>query len=252
MDLIVFRLFILTAIIIPLFQGLKAQETIHFGTFIIPQFVQNSDQGEFVKLARHISSRIGLDAQIEIYPPKRLIKYFAQEKFDVIFPGVDIRIGPKHIEMIKTRPYYIKRDHLFSLKTTGTNIRGKTLCLTTGYPYDEKFIEKNDLKIVYTKSDEKCLRMLTLKRADYFLCELASGVSAIRNVLSTDTNPYRVNPRPVSELPVYFAFKKSNAELAKKFDHELDILKSSGYFDDLYKGTKELVRTYFDLEFNPL
>lgn len=230
------------------------KKSLTFGTFPIPQYVQNSTSGEFIKLMKEISKRAGVKPTFQLYPPKRSLQYFGAKKFDGFFPSLEIYLKQIPFKAKTTIPFYVKRDHIISLKENSSiDIKGKRLCLTSGYPYDEDYIKKHKLVVSYSKSDDACLRMLILKRSDVFLGELATAVHAILQLEKAHWSDFSIRQSFVSETPVYIAFKndKKGEQLSQKFSSIIEELKNDGYYDNLFKDTKEQIRKMFNLDFSP-
>lgn len=228
-------------------------EEIKIGSYKIPKYVQSEKRGTFVELVKKIGKRAGLKIKVEVYPPKRTIHTFSQGKISGYFPALDV-INP--IKVSKSAPYYYKKDYLFSLESedpekehSKDQKRTNRLCLTTGYPYDLKAL-KGRFELVYSASDETCFKMLRKGRADFFLCELHTGLRAARNL---EIKKFKVDPNFISSMPVYFAFSHGpkGARLAKVFSSEIKKMRESGELSKMFEDLREQSQKSVGFDFDP-
>lgn len=216
-------------------------KTIVLGTYKIPQYVRSHDRGEFIKLARTLAERNGINLKIVVYPPRRTLQFFNNKQIDGYFPSLDILNKGK---VSKSRNYYYKKDFLFFDKNTPISaIKGKKICLTGGYPYAPSILNAKDVDYHFAGSDDSCLEMVKRGRVDGFVCEGLTGVAAINKLGLKDI---KVNQNPLSTLPVYFAFQNSNEgrALAKLFSKEIRKMEKSGELSKLFTEAKNRVKYY--------
>ncbi|WP_127717241.1 ABC transporter substrate-binding protein [Halobacteriovorax sp. HLS] len=211
-----------------------SKEKLVLGTFIIPRYIQSSTKGEFIELTKEISKLSNMDIEIKILPPKRTLLAFTQNEIDGYFPALD---ALQHGKVNKTSDFYIKEDFIFerklsSYKKLKTKVR---VCLTRGYPYHRKVLNNKDWVISYASSDENCIELVNLNRADIFIGEEITGLAAIKNLNLSNKITYN-KFTPISEQSVYFAFPDN--EVGKKrsaaFDKALKKIIMSGKYNKLF------------------
>jgi polar amino acid transport system substrate-binding protein len=211
-----------------------SKEKIVLGTFIIPRYVQSTEKGEFIELVKELSSLSGYEVEIKIFPPKRTLKAFKDKSVDGYFPALDA-LG--HGKVSKTSDFYVKEDFIFErVKDSYTKMREiPKACLTRGYPYHKEVLESKKWKIMYAASDEDCIELLNLKRADLFIGEEITGLAAIETLKLEKKITYN-KYTPISEQNVYFAFhdNKLGHKKSLKFDKALKSIIMSGKYDKLF------------------
>lgn len=215
-------------------------------TFEIPQFVQDANSGEFILLTRLLlddQKKKKLD--FKILPAPRAYLGFEKSPNALIFPFLDFGVKKK---VLKTKAFYYKKDYLFY--NLNNPLDSKRLCLTKGYPYDQKYIQKEGFEIFEASSDEACLKMLDRKRVDYFLCEAMSGTQAI---LNSQVKSIGVKPTPVSISPVYFAATNNRAgkDLIKIIDNRLDVLRKRGILKELFEKATRKAKNVLNIDYDP-
>lgn len=222
----------------------KSAPVIKIGSYKIPKYVRNKNEGTFVELVSKVAKRANLKIQVEVFPPKRTVHNFAQGKLQGYFPALDV-LNPGPVN--KSTPFYYKKDYLFSLK--GTSRKKKRLCLTTGYPYDLKSLGKR-FDLVYSSSDETCFKMLKKDRADFFLCELHTGLKAARNL---ELKNFEVDPNFISSMPVYVAFSgdKKGKKFAELFSAEISKMRESGELSKMFQDLREESQKSVGFDFDP-
>lgn len=204
------------------------------GTFIIPRYVQSSDKGEFIELVKELSAQTGIDVEIKIFPPKRTLKAFREHEVDGYFPALD---SLEHGKVNKTSDFYVKEDFIFErINDSYTNLKTTPVaCLTRGYPYHSKVINNKKWKITYAASDEDCIKLLSLKRADLFVGEEITGIAALKALKLEKKVSYN-RYIPISEQNVYFAFQgnESGRIKSEKFDAALKNIIMTGKYNKLF------------------
>ena len=222
-------------------------------TFKIPDYVINENQGTFVELAKDVAKELSLSLKIEVYPPKRTVLNFELEKAVGYFPALDVF---NNRNVIKTEPFYFKRDYLFSLKKTSKDLlvpkkdkKKLKICITSGYPYDLKGL-KVDYELLETTSDERCFDILKKGRSDYFLCELHTGIKA---AISSDLENFYIHPKAISSLDAYFAFQdsKEGRKYAKSFSKIIKKMREDGRLSGYFKSSIESVKKYVNFGYDP-
>ena len=231
--------------------ALAKQEKIVLGTFQIPKFVESRSKGEFIKLTQRLSKMSGLKVVIKVLPPRRTIAMFREGKLDGYFPALDT--FNQGYETYNSENYYIKKDYLFSkYEENLIHLKNKTICLTTGYPYDKNIIKKYNLKVHFSSSDESCTKMLDRERVDLFMCEAISGIGAMVNTNLLDS--LLVSKKFYSKQNVFYSFQKTSKGkmLAKEFSQNIKIIKKSGELKRLFKDAQNLAKDKLDIHYDPL
>jgi polar amino acid transport system substrate-binding protein len=226
--------FSMCLIILFLSLSLQAKQVVTLGTFLIPRYVQSAKVGEFIDLVNELSKHSGYEVNIRVLPPKRTLKAFVEKELDGYFPALD---ALNHGKVHQTANFYTKEDFIFeraggSYKKAS---RKPLACLTRGYPYHKKVLESKEWEITYAASDENCIELLHLKRADLFIGEEITGVAAIANLKLQGKITYN-KYTPISKQDVFFAFRhnKLGKELSEKFDKALKKIIISGRYDELF------------------
>ncbi len=216
---------------------------ITLGTFLIPKYVTSDTEGEFIRLVKMIEKDSGVKINIKILPPARTRLLFLKGELDGYFPSLDI-FGDEDI--IKTKPFYYKKDYLFHLSTQKiTKLKNKDICLTNGYAYAKDITNDKSVRFHYASSDLSCFKMLLKKRVDATICEGITGVNSINEL---NTKSISVNPTPLYTNPVYFAFQKSKKgeNLVKLFNQSLSKKKKNSTLKNLFKDARKSVEGYLN------
>lgn len=233
--------------------------SIHLVGFNVPRFVIDENRGEFIQLLKKIASKTGIDLKISITPPQRALLLVKQGRVDGYFPGLnELKRYLPELKTLDTNPFYFKKDFLFSQIETSeslkeSHLKGKKICLTTGYPYDHKFVEKHKFQIESSSSDYGCLRMLAAKRVDYFMGELMSGVSALNEISDNDRKLVKLIPNSISSLPVFFSFKESekSRKVVSLFNRELEKMRASSELSQVFNEVKREVGEKYNFTYDP-
>ena len=207
-------------------------KTYKIASFPIPLMVENSDKGVFVDLTREIAKRAGVDIEIVIYPTKRTVKMFHDGAVAGFFPALDVMIDK---DISRSSEIYIKEDYAFTRKDTPqiTNISelaGKTVGITLGYPYVRKITDNSAFTLANAPQDVLNMKKLAAKRIDVFVVEEKSGLKALKE--SGVSNVTYPAGHPLSQQKVYYAFQPGNdgKMLADKFSQALESMKKDGTF----------------------
>lgn len=235
---------ILSFISLALFLSLTAfysyaeEKTYKIGSFPIPLMVENPETGVFIDLVKELAKRSDVKLEIIVEPTKRTISNFNKGSLAGFFPALDVSV-PKKVEA--SSEIYIKKDFAFVLKSKPVpksieDLEGKSIGLTSGYPYVNKITENPKITVDYASTDENNVKKLLVGRFDVFIVEEKSGLKALEKENALDQITY--DPKsPLSEQKVYFAFQPDaeGRELAKKFSEALDAIKKDGTFSKIMK-----------------
>lgn len=205
-------------------------EVYTIGTFPIPLMVEDKDTGIFVELTKEIAKRSKVNIIIKVMPPVRVTTYFAENKLHGFFPALDVMVSQK---ISKSEPIYIKKDFGFTkqgqpLITSITDLTGKHIGITLGYPYSKEITANSSFTISTAPSDINNILMLDIGRIDVFVVEEKSGLKAIKQ--SGKNNISYDSRQPLSRQNVYYAFQsdKTGQRLALLFSKTLVELKNDG------------------------
>lgn len=218
-----------------------AEKVYKIGSFPIPLMVENSEEGVFIDLVKELAKRAGVKIEIQVKPTKRTISDFENGKISGFFPALDVSV-PKKVEA--SSEIYIKKDYGFVLKGNTppksiSELAGKSVGMTAGYPYVKEITANNKIRIDYANTDELNVRKLVSKRFDVFIVEEKSGLNAIKKESEIDKITYDPSS-PLSQQKVYFAFQpdEEGKQLAKIFSDALMEIKMDGTFSKIMQKTK--------------
>jgi len=227
---VVFGFFLFTLV-----SGVCFAQDCKIGTFPIPLMVESKDKGVFIDLTKELAKRAGVSVEIVVAPPPRTIQNFQEDVVDCIFPGLDVTM-PKAYS--RSSSVYIKRDFAFYKKgnalTSLSELEGKTVGITRGYPYVMELTENKKIKLDFANDDVSNMKKLAMGRIDAFVVEEKSGLKALQDsgVSGIDYN----KDKALSEQEVFFAFQKTadGASLAAKFSKAIDEIKEDGTMGKIF------------------
>lgn len=235
MKRIILFIFMITSLAISSIPAIAAKKA-SFGTFPIPLMVIDENRGVFIDLAKEIAKRVDLEIRISVAPPKRTINRFMGNEIDVIFPALDVFFPPGKELLKSTELIYIKKDFIFTKKggpilKSVTDLEGKKVGITLGYPYAREIIENKNIRKDAAKTDESNVKKLMVGRIQAFVAEEKSGLKAFENTGNQNNFQYD-SKTPVSEQNVYFAFQNNDKgrSLAKMVTQALTKMKNDGTF----------------------
>jgi polar amino acid transport system substrate-binding protein len=212
-----------------------AAKTYKMAAFPIPLMVVDNQQGVFIDLFREVAKRTGENFELEVYPTNRVLKLFQDGHIDGFFPGLDIMTGD---QAAKSDIFYNKTDFAFVKQGTPvfekiSQFEGKTIGLTTGYPYSAELLNDPKITLEYAENDVINMRKLSKGRIDAFIVEEKSGLKAREESGVTDVvyDPQK----PLYAIRVFFAFQGTDEgwALAKKFSSALEKMKQDGTFEKI-------------------
>ena len=204
---------------------------IKLGTFQIPLMVESSEKGLFVDLTKEIAKRAGVEMEIVVTPPARTADQFAKNEIDGWFPGLDVTM-PK--TPAKSAPIYIKTDFIFYKKgkeaKSIADLKGKTVGITNGYPYDKAVTGSTSFKLETAAEDVYKMKKLGAGRIDAFIVEEKTGLKAKEQ--SGEKDILYSSADPVSKQEVYYAFQNTDEgrQLAEKFSKAIKEMQQDGSF----------------------
>ncbi len=220
-----------------------AQETLKVVTFQIPVMVESKSEGVFIELVNATAEKAGIKVEIEVLPPPRAIGGFMSKSFDMLFPALDIQFHGKEKPLASKEIIYVKQDFAFTKKGNNvikniSELEGKSVGITAGYPYSEEILFNKNLKIQEAPSDDQNVKKLINNRIDVFIVEEKSGLGAFAKE-NTQEFEY-ASEFPISKQDVYFAFQKNTkgTKLEEKFSKALLELKNNGVFGNIMSKAK--------------
>ncbi len=211
------------------------KEKVTLVTFPIPRYVESSEKGEFVHLAKELAKKLGYELELNVFPPKRSLNVFLDGKVDGYFPALD-RL--KVTNFYKTSNFYIKKNFIFQLKNSDyRKLKRPKVCLTRGYSYGRDVQESKKWKVYYAKSDIQCLNLLRVGRVQLFIGEETTTLAALNSVKLLDKVHYDKNS-PITIENVYFAFSETEKGrvLSQKFDKLLKKMNRTGELKSILRG----------------
>jgi len=206
-------------------------DTIRMATFPIPLMVENENTGIFVDLLREIEKKIPHSIELEVYPTKRTLHLFANQKVDGFFPALDVMLmAPAQ----RSSNIYVKEDFAFvkrdqPIPKSPADLKDKHVGVTAGYPYTREVLNSAQ-KLTYAVNDYANILKLDAGRIDVFIVEEKSGMQAVK---ASHLDTIKYNPKaPLSSQDVYFAFEDSDngRVYAEAFSKALEQLKQDGTF----------------------
>ncbi len=214
-------------------------EKLIFGTHLIPRMVVDAHSGVFIELTRTLADRSKLEIEIVVIPPKRAIAYFQDQRFDVLFPGMDVYFPPGHLPVKSEELITVKCDFVFTKKgtpmlTTIDDLRGKRVGITLGYPYTRELLDNPHIIFDKAPSDEINTKKLIAGRIDAFVVEERTGTQAFLNTGLQEMVQYD-KAAPISEQEVYYAFQdtEKGRQLAHLITQALREMKEDGTFAEI-------------------
>ncbi|MCP4671303.1 MAG: transporter substrate-binding domain-containing protein [Desulfobacula sp.] len=201
-------------------------------SFPIPLMVESPDKGIFIEVTKEIAKRSGLDIEIKIFPTKRTVINFHENKVDGFFPALDVMINK---DISPSEEMYFKKDFVFvkegsSPVSTIEGLAGKKVGITMGYPYAKKITDAQGFTIEVAPNDMVNIKKLAAGRIDVFIVEEKSGLQALKES-GVSGITYEAG-KPISKQKVYYAFQPDakGKEVAAKFSQALSSMKKDGTF----------------------
>lgn len=201
----------------------------HGITYTLPGFVVDEEEGYFIDFTKRLFGDLNLKTKLSIFPPKRAMYLFSQDKFDFIFPYIK-RHGLKNL--IYSDEFFIKEEVLFYKKNKLFLGQNSKICLTRGYSYSQKSFKKYK-DFYYAQSDKACFLMLRHDRVDGVISERVTGILTLKNLNSENIVFDKV---PISSDAVHYAFHNNERgrELQKLINQQLKIIKKTNWYKNLF------------------
>jgi polar amino acid transport system substrate-binding protein len=226
------------------FHSAAAGEKMKVGTFPIPLMVIDQNRGVFIDLVKEIAQRTGIEMEIIIAPPNRIIQDFVDGKIDMFFPGLDVSFPVGHKFIPSPELIYVKKDFAFTKKGNPllksiSELEGKKIGITRGYPYVRALIDNKKIQIEVGDTDEINTKKLIAGRIDAFVVEEKSGLKAFENTNNMANMQYDVNA-PLSSQNVYYAFQDNTMgkNFSAKVSQTLANMKQDGTFAKIMSSAK--------------
>jgi polar amino acid transport system substrate-binding protein len=203
--------------------------------------VVDDQHGVFVELTRTIAERANLDIEIIVVPVKRALAYFNVQKFDVLFPGLDVYFPPENPPIKSEELITVKHDFVFTRKgtpllSTLQELEGKRVGITLGYPYARALIENPLIMLEEAPADENNTKKLIAGRIDAFVVEERTGMQAFINTGLHDEMQYD-RTSPIAHQNVYYAFQNTDGgkQLAEIVSRTLSEMKADGVYAEIMR-----------------
>ena len=201
--------------------------------------------GYFIDVCKEAFSRMGVEADIMLYPWKRCLKNMETGDSDVLL-GVT-KTAEREKFMTYTDPVVVDRVVFFYVKEKHPNgfswanygdLKEITIGTTAGYNYGEAFnagVKEQGIKLDEGESETKNFEKLMAGRIDLFVCYEISGKywvnanDAMKGKIDVAENPV------LAEMPFYLAFsnKGKALPLVPKLNETLAAMKADGTTDKL-------------------
>ncbi len=224
------------------------------GLFYIPYYLESEHEGVFNKILLEAARVNKVYLKKKIYPAKRLLKKFEEREISGFLPSVSDFRGEGVVETI---PFYYKKDYFFYHRLNRPDFAAEnstkkiSVCLTRGYPYDQKTLADSRYSFTYAESDSGCFKMLDARRVDALICELVTGIFSLEREGSSEI---RIHPIEISSSPVSIAFRndKDGVHYVKIFSQALESLIRSGVLENSYFSQAKKIAAKYGVDFHPL
>lgn len=238
-----FRIFTKFSVLLVILSIFAMSQVLKVVTFPIPVMVESADKGVFIELVKSVAKKAGLKVEITVLPTKRAIGSFLSGEPDMLFPALDIQFHGQTQPTKSSEIIYVKQDFGFVKKgnnapLTISDLKGKKIGITAGYPYSEKIVFDKSLTLEEAESDEVNVKKLVNGRIDVFIVEEKSGLGAINKTAPEKTSYTKESP--LSKQDVYFAFQKNSngKKFETKFSTALKEMKKDGSFGAIMSKAK--------------
>lgn len=216
------------------------------GTFFIPKMVDDEHKGIFIDLLKEIEKRTEKKFTVQLWPAKRTLKYFRENKIIGFFPAVEPFSQTEVLKPVTSDVFYMKREFIFSRENEVFNnikeLDGKRVGLTFGYSYADDLLSNQRIKFDYSRDDITNMKKLAMDRTDAFIVEEFSGLTALK--LSGVRN-IRYDPAaPLYERKVFFAFQPTDIGkvFAEDFSAAIKEMKQDGTLKSLLGVSEEWIK----------
>lgn len=214
-----------------------------FATYLIPVHVESAQQGLFIELMREVGATARFqNVHIEVMPPPRALRGLMTGTHDAVFPALDIFFEPGQPVVRTAETIDCKEDFVFTVRGAPllrslTDLRGKQVGITRGYPYSSEVMAANGFTLEVAESDELNLRKLVAGRIDAFVLDEKTGIKAAKALGLSAAIQYD-SLSPVSRQDVYVAFQPNERgrELAERASEALRQLKANGRYQAITHG----------------
>jgi len=222
--------------------GASAGAAVEFATYLIPMHVESDSKGVFIDLINEMARRTGTSIHINVLPPTRAIDDFAHGQYDAVFPAVDLNFALGQKPARTQESIDCKEDFVFTRKgspflKTLSDLEGKRVGITRGYPYAPEIMDHPGLKFEMAKSDEINIEKLMAGHLNAFILDEKTGVKAFEAKGLLPLMQYDSN-QSVSRLDVYVAFHAEAAGrgMAERFSQALAAMKADGTYQRITHG----------------
>jgi polar amino acid transport system substrate-binding protein len=215
---------------------------VELATFPIPVHVESDTRGLFVELTREIARATGHEVSIQVMPPPRAVRGYAEGGYAGLFPALDINFAPGQPITRTAESLDCKEDFVFTRKGAPflkalDDLQGKRVGITRGYPYARDVTDSKAYSVEAAPSDEANIRKLMAGHLDAFVLDEKTGVKAFEALGLAAQMQY--DPTlPVSRQDVYYAFQDTAAgkSLAAEFSQALAQMKADGRYQSITRG----------------
>lgn len=244
----------LTALIFATGLYVNAGEKITATSFYIKIMVETPVTGAFVEIAQTAAKRAGMDLAVTILPPNRMGKDFLENKYNMLFPALDVQFPDMSKIIRSTALIDIKKDFAFvriddPIVKTIAELKGKRVGLTKGYPYVKALTDSKDFTVDWGESEQNNMEKLAKGRIDVAIGDRRSAWDACRKA-GIDNKVKFDDKASIVEQEVYFAFHNDaqGAALEKKFSAAVKSMQDDGTFGAIMNKylNKAVIKDYDD------
>lgn len=198
-------------------------EPLRIGTYLIPGYVNSTNEGKYIHLYREIERRFSWSSQLLIQPTKRVHHNFKNGSLIGYFPALREH---KPSNFCLSEPFDQKTVYAFNLRgrpliQSISDLEGIRLGAVVGYAYGSLITENPKLDITKVRSDFLNVKMLMANHVDAILGDSVVTIAAISQLQASKEIQHDPDS-PLSILDIFFAFK--NNSVGVKFCEEASVV----------------------------
>lgn len=224
---------LLSASILTLGHALDIKEKITIVSYYIPLLVEDEENGAFVKLLQEAAARSGIDYSLTLYPTKRAMRLFEDNKVMGIMPALLPTLAK---DAALTEQIFSKQIHGFvrrgdTVPATVAELEGKRIGLVRGFSYPRSILYNEKIVVDYADTTDSSLKKLADERIDVAVVD---GHTAKRAILRLDIQGLKYDlSRILHSQPAFMAFQPTaeGKRIARQLSAAIVSMKEDGTFD---------------------
>lgn len=170
-------------------------ETIKVVSFPLTRLVESHEKGVFVERLRRLSKAAELDIELSIVPVARASRFFRMGEYDIFFPAIPSRFPDTQKVLFLPEPVFSRKDYIFTRKgskplSTFRSLENRTVAITLNFSYAKELFEVPGIEFVKGNSDKAAAKLLLTGRADAYVVEINSALSAFRSLNALEKVQY--------------------------------------------------------------